>query len=217
MKKYYLLSFWLACFIFPLSVWSASASKSSGAATSLETILANIQTIQANFSEFILTGNHVNQRISGVFLLKKNGKSPGKFLWKTQQPIHQEIISDGSKVWIYDKDLEQVTITALKKNVGATPVLLLNGKKGQIAENYQVKLISEDTNRVRTYTLKPKHKTLYRFIQMTFEDLKLTHMRFEDNLGQFTDFTFTHIKLNQPIADKLFIFTPPKNVDVIHE
>lgn len=187
-------------------------------ATSLESTLAHIQTIQADFSEVILTGDHVNQRLSGVFYLKKVSGKPGKFVWKTKQPIHQEIISNGEKIWIYDKDLEQVTISSLKKNVGATPVLLLNGEKGDIAQHYVVTVAPQDTHpSTLVYTLAPKQKALYRFIQMSFEGEKLIRMRFEDNLGQFTDFAFTHIRLNKPISDKPFIFIPPKNIDIIHE
>ena len=212
MKKPSFIVYILFIFLFPLSVLADDA------ATSLENTLAHIQTLQANFSEVILTGNHVNQRLSGMFYLKKVGNMPGKFSWQTKTPIHQEIISDGKQLWIYDKDLEQVIMTSLKKNVGATPVLLLNGQKGNIAQNYQVKLTADTvSNRTRLYTLAPKEKTLYRFIQMSFEGDKLVRMRFEDNLGQFTDFTFTNIRLNQPITDKIFIFKIPKNVDVIHE
>lgn len=221
MKKYHLSFVFLCSLIFPLAVFGTPVSKNANPAASLETTLMNIKTIQADFSEVILTGSHVNQRLSGVFYLKKMGakdKGAGKFLWKTIKPIHQEIISNGKQVWIYDKDLEQVTITSLQKNVGATPVLLLNGEKGNIAQNYKVNLAQKSSgSRIDLYTLVPKHKTLYRFIQMSFDGKILTHMRFEDNLGQFTDFTFTHIKLNQPILDKLFVFVPPKNVDIIHE
>lgn len=212
MKKSFSLLYFLFWFLIPSSVWAEDA------ATSLENTLARIQTLQANFSEVILTGNHVNQRLSGTFYLKKMGNKPGKFSWQTKTPIHQEIISDGQKLWIYDKDLEQVIVTSLKRNVGATPVLLLNGQKGNIAHNYQVKLTSDTVaSNTRLYTLAPKEKTLYRFIQMSFEGDKLVRMRFEDHLGQFTDFTFTNIKLNQTMTDKPFIFKMPKNVDVIHE
>lgn len=198
--------------LLPMFVWAEEA------ANSLENTLARIQTLEANFSEVILTGNHENQRLSGTFYLKKIGNKPGKFSWQTKSPIHQEIISDGKQLWIYDKDLEQVIITSLKRNVGATPVLLLNGQKGKIAQNYQVKLTADTVSgSARLYTLTPKKKTLYRFIQMSFEGDKLVRMRFEDHLGQFTDFTFTHIRLNQVISDKQFIFKMPKNVDIIHE
>jgi outer membrane lipoprotein carrier protein len=210
-KSFFILSF-LVGFLLPISVWAEDA------AVSLENTLARTQTLQANFSEVILTGNHVNQRLSGTFYLKKVGSKPGKFSWQTKSPIHQEIISDGNQLWIYDKDLEQVIVTSLKRNVGATPVLLLNGQKGNIAQNYHVKLTADAVdNRTRLYTLAPREKTLYRVIQMSFEGDKLVRMRFEDHLGQFTDFTFTHIQLNQPMTDKPFIFKMPKNVDVIHE
>jgi outer membrane lipoprotein carrier protein len=213
MRKYNLSFVLFFLMLFPLFGWAENA------ATSLEATLANIKTLQADFTEVILTGKQVNQRLSGTFYLKKIGNNqPGKFLWQTKKPIHQEIIFDGRQLWIYDKDLEQVTITSLQRNVGGTPVLLLNGKTGNIGRNYTVKLASDSANpHTRLYTLMPKQKTLYRFIQMFFDGESLVRMRFEDNLGQFTDFTFTHIKLNQPLTDKPFVFHPPKHVDIIHE
>ena len=186
------------------------------AAVLLENTLSHIKTMQADFLEVILSDTRVNERLTGVFYLKKMGNQPGKFVWQTNTPIHQEIISDGKKLWIYDKDLEQVIITSLQKNVGATPVLLLNGQKGNIAKNYQVKF-AKVNDRLLIYTLFPKEKTLYRFIQMTFDGNKLVKMRFEDHLGQYTDFTFKNIRLNQLMNDKPFIFNMTKNIDVIHE
>lgn len=203
-------------FIFSSSAFASATTGSVDAATSLEKILANIQTLQANFSETISSGHHVNQRLFGTFLLKK----PGKFFWQTKRPIHQDIISDGKHLWIYDKDLEQILIKSLEKNVGTTPVLLLNGqinaKEGAILKDYQVKM-GTSNNGNRLYTLIPKQKLLYHYIQMSFNGNVLTHMRFEDNLGQFTDFTFTQVKLNKPMSNLPFVFTPPTGIDVINE
>ncbi len=191
----------------------AIASENLSPSDSLENTLANIQTMQANFSETITSGNQINQRLSGVFMLKR----PGKFFWQTLKPIHQDIISDGQKLWIYDKDLEQIMVKSLEDNVGATPALLLNGKAGAIAKNYKVTKNNNSANKlINTYTLTPKQKTLYNYIQISFEGNTLTHMRFEDGLGQLTDFSFTQVKINAPLSDKSFIFTPPKGVDIVN-
>lgn len=193
-------------------LFSAAFAGSSAAnpATSLENTLASIHTLQAHFSETISTDMHqVTQQLTGEFMLKK----PGKFLWKTENPIHQDIISDGKKLWIYDKDLAQIMVKSLKDNVGVTPVLLLNGKSGSIANQYHVTYQDQEQDRV--YTLRPNHTTFYHYIQIFFDKQILMHMRFEDSLGQLTDIYFTDIHVNQSIRDQLFIFSPPSDVDIV--
>lgn len=212
------MRFFLSCFIVIMNISTSVAQPlnlSVSASTSLENTLAHIQTLQANFSETVSSNQQITQKLSGTFMLKK----PGKFFWKTLKPIHQDIMSDGKKIWIYDKDLEQIMVKSLTDNVGATPALLLNGKYGSIAQNYSVKQIpasSEVSNKESLYTLTPKQQTLYHYIQMFFKGNILTHMRFEDNLGQLTDFYFTEVKVNQAISDHLFIFIPPKGVDIVN-
>lgn len=191
-------------FCFTKSGWAAEKP-----VVMLEKTLSHIQTMQADFSETVSSGGQVNQKLSGTFVLQR----PGKFFWKTTQPIHQEIISDGKKLWIYDKDLEQIMVRSLMDNVGATPALLLNGKGGTIARDYRV---MADCRQDCIYTLIPKQKTLYRHIQISFKGEMLTHMRFEDTFGQLTDFYFNHVKKNIPINANVFQFNPPKDVDIVN-
>ena len=175
--------------------------------TNLEKKLEYISSLKANF---IQTSDDSDGQSStkGLFLLKK----PGKFYWKTEKNVHQTIISDGKTLWIYDQDLEQVLIKTLKSNVGVGPVLLLNGNINSLEKNYNVK---QSDN---TYTLIPKEQTLYRRIQIIFDNKGLLlHMRFEDNTGIWTNFNFRNVQVNQPLSNKIFIFVPPPHIDIIRE
>jgi outer membrane lipoprotein carrier protein len=199
-------------FFIVLSLTSLQTIAKISASDSLENTLSHINTLQANFTETITSGNHVNQKLSGIFMLKK----PGKFFWQTLRPIHQDIISDGKKIWVYDKDLEQIMVKSLEQNVGETPALLLNGKRGTISKNYRVVMRVNSSQNTQIYILTPKEKLLYNYIQITMKGNTLTHMRFEDALGQYTDFSFTEVKLNHDLPNSVFIFKPPKNVDIVH-
>lgn len=191
--------------LYPLLTFGASSP-----AENLDNTLAQIHTMQASFSQTIASGSRVTERLSGQFFLKK----PGKFFWQTLDPIHQDIISDGKIVWIYDKDLEQVLVKPLQQDVGAAPALLLNGQIKSVARVYNVAFRQHNNQQI--YTLKPKQKALYRYINMTFSDGVLTHMRFEDALGQWIDFAFQQVKVNQSINEAVFNFTPPPGVDVLN-
>lgn len=195
----------VVCLLFPFFVIAASSP-----AENLDNTLAQIHTMQASFSQTIASGSRVTERLTGQFSLKK----PGKFFWQTLEPIHQNIISDGKTVWIYDKDLEQVVVKSLQQDVGAAPALLLNGQIKSVARVYNVTFRQYHNQQI--YTLKPKQKALYRYINMTFTDGVLTHMRFEDALGQWIDFSFQQVNVNQSIHEAVFNFTPPAGVDVLN-
>lgn len=205
MQKYLKIGIYIICL--NSFNFSALAAPTPSPAESLNQILSSIHTLQAHFIQ------QSPDRAEGYFLLKK----PGKFFWRTENPIHQDIISDGKQLWIYDKDLEQILIKSLKANVGVTPVMLLNGQPGSMEQNYRVRLSSDKQDSIQIYTLIPKKKTLYQAIQMLFKKGILTQMRCEDNLDQSMLWTFTQVKVNQPIDDQLFIFNPPANVDVLNE
>lgn len=205
MRKH--LTLFIAIIALNSITFSAIAATTASPAESLNQMLSSIHTLQAHFVQ------QSPDRAEGYFLLKK----PGKFFWRTLNPIHQDIISDGKQLWIYDKDLEQILVKSLKANVGVTPVMLLNGQQGSIDQNYRVRLSSDKPDFIQIYTLIPKKKTLYQAIQMKFKKGILTQMRCEDNLDQSMLWTFTDVKVNQPIEDKLFIFNPPADVDVLNE
>lgn len=64
--------------------------------------------MSASFDQKLINGGRASDNISskGYMSLKK----PKFFRWITTSPNNQEIISNGSKLWIYDGDLEQVII-----------------------------------------------------------------------------------------------------------
>lgn len=198
-----------------LFIYTSANALPISATQSLENLLGHIKSLQADFFETISNQNDgvSHQKLSGLFMLKK----PGKFLWETNKPIHQKIISDGLKLWIYDEDLEQVVVKSLKENVGSTPAFLLNGQASHLSEDYTVKLKKVGTHgQIDCYTLIPKKKALYECIQLFFNGKTLVKMRCYDHLGQVTSFYFMHVKTNQLLNDRLFVFTPPKGVDVVN-
>jgi len=193
-----------------VSIGYVSAALAATQAESLEKRMQQLQTMQANFTETVRNGQRITQQTSGMFWLKK----PGKFFWTTQKPVHQDIIADGVNLWFYDKDLEQITVKKLVKGAGSTPALLLNGYGVSISRDYRVTKMVVGKGEV--YTLMPLKRAAYRYLQMRFDQGRLTGMRFEDNLGQTTDFRFSNIKMNQPIPDSRFVFVPPQGVDIVH-
>jgi len=65
---------------------------------------------------------------------------PGRFRWDYTEPYPQEIVGDGEKVWIYDSDLEQVTVRPLGDALGDTPVMLLSSDR-PVEQSFDVRAI----------------------------------------------------------------------------
>ena len=119
-----------------LSFTLLTAQADEEAATQRLTELLNqAQTISARFSQLTLDASGTQlQETAGQLVLKR----PGLFRWHTDEPMEQLLVSNGQKVWLYDPDLEQVTIQTLDQRLTHTPALLLSGDVSQIRENFEI-------------------------------------------------------------------------------
>ena len=63
------------------------------------------------------------QESSGTFAFAR----PGKFIWLYQQPYEQLLQADGEKLYMYDKDLNQVTVKLLGTALSSSPAAILFG------------------------------------------------------------------------------------------
>ncbi len=176
----------------------------------LANLLKDYKTAQGNFEQTLVDAKgELIQESSGIFTVK----SPGYFRWETQQPFPQLLVSNLSKVWLYDPDLEQVTIRPYTQSIEQSPALLLSGNVGKITENYDVQQLSTENSR---FTLIPKQPGgTFTQLELIFVDEVLTSMLIRDSLEQTTTFTFGNFEINQPIVDKFFQFEPPEGVDIL--
>ncbi|UQY34709.1 outer membrane lipoprotein chaperone LolA [Pseudomonas fulva] len=179
----------------------------------LTELLNQAQTITARFSQLSLDGSGTQlQETAGELALKR----PGLFRWHTDEPMEQLLVSDGKQVWLYDPDLEQVTIQSLDQRLTHTPALLLSGDVSQIRENFEITF--KEGGSVVDFILKPKSKdTLFDSLRLSFRNGVLNDMQLIDSIGQRTNILFMSVKMNQPLDDKQFSFDIPEGADVIQE
>lgn len=179
----------------------------------LTQLLNQAQTITARFSQLSLDGSGTQlQETSGELALKR----PGLFRWHTDEPMEQLLVSDGKQVWLYDPDLEQVTIQSLDQRLTHTPALLLSGDVSQIRENFEITF--KEGGSVVDFILKPKSKdTLFDSLRLSFRNGVLNDMQLIDSIGQRTNILFMSVKMNEPLDDKQFSFDIPEGADVIQE
>jgi outer membrane lipoprotein carrier protein len=195
--------------IFIYFCFLASAFAQDNATQSLTELLKNIHSMQANFTQSLLDnhGKVIHQSKGKMFLQR-----PGKFRWETLTPNPQLIVANGKRLWIYDKDLEQVVIRPLAKQTGETPSLLLSDENLALDKDFSI------TQKSNAFVLIPKDKSsMMESIQMKFNGEQISEMRLQDHLGHFTVIQFLNVKMNGPVSASLFQFSIPKHIDVIDE
>ncbi|HEX5844660.1 MAG TPA: outer membrane lipoprotein chaperone LolA [Pseudomonas sp.] len=179
----------------------------------LTELLNQAQTITARFSQLTLDGSGTQlQETAGQLSLKR----PGLFRWHTDEPMEQLLVSNGEKVWLYDPDLEQVTIQTLDQRLTHTPALLLSGDVSKIRENFAI--THTEGGSVVDFILKPKAKdSLFDSLRLSFRNKVLNDMQLIDSIGQRTNILFLNVQMNEPLDDGLFTFEIPPGADVIQE
>lgn len=194
-------------------LFAVGAMAAEQAVDKLVELLADVQSIEARFEQLTTDAAGTSiQELHGHMLLKK----PGKFVWNTGEPMPQELVSDGSKVWLYDPDLLQVTIQSMDERMSHTPALLLSGEAEKIQDSFIVS--HQQRGDLVEFALQPKDQdTLFDHLRLGFHNGQISEMHLEDAVGQRTSLYFFSVKLNQPLGDKLFVFDIPDGVDVIEE
>lgn len=171
-----------------------------------------IRSMTANFKQVVKAKQREVSRSSGTMALER----PGKFRWQTKDPMEQLVIADGKKMWVYDPDLEQVTVKKQEKGLGGTAALFLSGYDDSVSRDFNVAQKSEGN--VLVFDLKSKSsKANFQRIKLMFAKDTLTGLELHDQLGQITSVKLIQIKSNPKLSAKLFQFKPPKGVDVVQQ
>lgn len=191
----------------------APAVAAASATEALNNFLGQTQTLRARFAQMVLDKNlKPLQQAQGVMQFSR----PGKFRWDYQKPYEQVIVGDGSRLWIHDKDLNQVTVRKLDRALGATPAALLAGSN-ELERDFTLKNLGPDKGLDWLEAVPKNRDTIFERIRMGFGKSGLEAMELRDQFGQVTVITFADVERNPKLPAELFRFTPPKGADVITE
>ena len=193
-----------------LAIAFASAAAASGI-DQLRAFVDGARTGKATFRQVVTAkSGRVPQTSSGTFAFAR----PGKFRWSYDKPYAQLLVGDGDKLWIYDRDLNQVIIKKLDVALGATPASLLAGSNA--FETNFVLIDGGNADGVEYVEAKPKSPdTGFDRIRIGFKENLPRTMELHDNFGQVTQLTFDTFERNPALDPALFRFTPPPGADVI--
>ncbi|HEY6643675.1 outer membrane lipoprotein chaperone LolA [Povalibacter sp.] len=196
-----LLSFSLAC---------ASAADDAGYKR-VEQLLGNLQSLQADFKQTLTDGKgEVAEQSSGTIAIRR----PNRFRWEYQQPHEQLMVADGTRIWLFDPDLEQVTVRRMGDSLSATPAMLLSGE-GKLSDNFNVTKTTRDAAAEWVMLEPRRNDTDFKWVRLGFGGDVLKYMQLADKLGQITTLEFTNVQKNPSLDPSRFVFKVPEGSDVI--
>lgn len=190
-----------------------AARQAAQSLADVQTYIDGVDSMEADFEQLMFDeDNEVAQVSSGKFRLLR----PGKFRWDYQEPFLQTIVADGERLWIYDPDLEQVTVREMGAGLAATPASLLSGI-GKIRDSYAFgnRFRSEDVDWIELRAL--TRDADFGQVRLGFQADELAVMDLVDSLGQTTRIYFTMVRRNPGLLPSTFEFQPPPGADVIGE
>jgi outer membrane lipoprotein carrier protein len=189
------------------------AGASASGLDALQSFIAATASAQGEFEQKVYDRKHkLTQEASGTLAFLR----PGRFRWTYAKPYAQLIVGDGARVWVYDQDLNQVTVRRLDRALGSTPAALLAGSN-EIERAFKLIDLGEKDG-LEWVEAKPREQeSNFETIRMGFGFSGLDTMELTDNFGQTTVLKFTGLHRNPKIDPTLFKFVPPKGADVIGE
>ncbi|WP_158884458.1 outer membrane lipoprotein chaperone LolA [Rhodanobacter sp. L36] len=190
---------------------SLNAMAAGPARAKLDAFATNLHSLTGHFSQSLADVNgHTSQTSSGTLALE----APRQFRWDTATPYKQTIVADGSRVWTYDPELEQVTVRVQSTEETHSPLTVLTDVK-QLDRNFKVSEQGERDGLVWLRLTSTDKDPQFDHADLGFDANGLARMTFRDQLGSITDIRFSAWQRNVALPAGTFDFVPPKGADVI--
>ena len=177
----------------------------------LNTFFTTVNSLQGSFNQQVYSkkGKRI-QNASGIVYLNR----PGKFRWVYKTPDPQVIVGDGKNIWIYDEDLEQVTIKPMSRAMASAPIAILTRKQSPDAQ-FVVQSMPSKAAGLDWFKLTPRRPSKdFKFIEVGMDQKTMRQMNMYDQLGQKTVIQL-NARTNVPIKGDTFYFKIPAGVDVV--
>lgn len=200
------------CFFFLFLTTTFLATTSAASSQSLvQRYFEELESLEANFVQQVFDENaRLLEESSGRMYMRK----PGQFRWDYGEPSNQLIVADGERLWLYDKELEQVTVRKLGQALSATPLALLSGA-APLEDAFKINEVGKRKG-LHWYELRPKkQQSEFDLVRIAFRHDALSIIELEDAFNQRTRLNFEELQRNIPINIELLQFTPPPGVDVV--
>jgi chaperone LolA len=190
------------------AITSASAQPAADGIATLEAFLDGVQTLTADFKQEVWNAEELQQTDTGSLSMKR----PNRFRWVSEEPTELTIVADGERLWIYDVELAQVTVTPLDDTIGVSPAMLLSGGRN-VRDEFEV-VQAYPADGLDWIKLEPKGSSDFSSVSIGFSGTEPRQLELVDGLGQVTRIELDNLVVNPELADDVFELEVPAGVDV---
>lgn len=188
---------------------SLSGGAWADAADSLRAFVRDVKSGQSSFTQTVTSPDGKKQKVSsGSFSFAR----PNRFRFDYAKPYAQTIVSDGTKVWFHDPDLNQVTVRKVGDTLGSTPVALLAGSS--IEKNFELKN-QPDKDGLEWVQATPRESGgTIQWLKAGFKGRALAAVEIADSFGQRSLLKLDSLATEAAPAPATFTFAIPAGADV---
>ena len=181
--------------------------------SSLQEFYRNTNSMRAKFVQVVNDNKGAKvQEVEGTMQLQR----PNKFRWDYKKPYEQQIVSDGKQVFLYDVELQQVTMRDLSKAIGSSPAAMLAGGDA-VEKSFTLKNAIRKDGLTWVLALPKDKDSGFDRVLLGFKEEQLRKMEMYDSFNHITLITFSEVERNPTLQDSTFLFTAPKGADVVGE
>ena len=193
------------------SLFAATAAHAATARSRMEAFSKDLESVTADFSQTVTDANgERGDESRGTMALE----APRQFRWETKQPYEQTIVADGTRVWVYEPDLQQVSVRSQSGEEAHSPLTVLTDLS-QLDSQFTASESGERDGLAWLKLVSKAKEPAFEYAELGFSASSLERMLFKDQLGSTTEIRFSNWRRNPKIDASAFKFTPPKDVDVI--
>ncbi|GAA0903877.1 outer membrane lipoprotein chaperone LolA [Rothia nasimurium] len=194
-----------------LSLLSLPTFAAGPARDRLDAFAKGLHSITGRFSQTLSNANgDAGKTSTGTLALQ----APRQFRWETTAPYKQTIVADGSRVWLYDPDLEQVTVRRQSSEEAQSPLTVLTDLS-QLDKGFKVTEQGERDGLQWLRLTSTSKDPQFDHADLGFDAGGLARMEFKDQLGNTTRIQFAGWQKNAAVPADTFNFVPPQGADVI--
>jgi outer membrane lipoprotein carrier protein len=201
--------------LFAAAALAIGGSASAAALDQFKSFVAGTKSARGEFVQTQVrktTAGKAAPPSTGTFVFAR----PGKFIWTYQKPYEQVLQADGDTLYLYDKDLNQVTTRKLGNALGSSPAAILFGSN-DLEKNFTLAEAGARDG-LEWLTATPKTKdTTFEQIGIGLKDGVPQAMELKDNFGQTTMLKFTSFQRNPSLGAQAFRFEVPKGAEVSNQ
>jgi chaperone LolA len=201
------------CSMLALSATIAHAQAPANALTDFRAYTRDLNVLSGGFTQEVRDKNgRVSRQSTGAFSIAR----PGKFRFVYEKPYKQTIVSDGTTVWLYDEDLNQVTIKKLGDSMNEQPLALLLDPTAA-DRLFELKALESAGSIGYVEAKSKKPDAAFSELRVAIVALQPRELSWRDALQNANTIRFTDLTKNGKLAADAFTFTPPKGADVLKQ